>query len=106
MRTFDQGTHGTDAREVIADTTTATHGLGSLGNGGVDTRVAILDFQNCITHRLHEAVDESGLDVGTSSTVDAAGGNEAVDLSVVEAIAPEGLIGLLNAQCFRLGFRK
>ena len=73
MGAFDLRATRADTREVVAHATAAPHGLGRLAqrfvNAGVAALVHALD---AVTHGLHEAVDQGGLDVGAGGTHDAA----------------------------------
>ena len=78
-----------DRREVVADPAAAAHGLGGLGQGGVDAAAAVDGFGDRVAHGLHEAVDQGGGEVGAGGGVDAAGGNEAALLGFEELGFPE-----------------
>ena len=88
VRAFDERALRPDAGEVITDTATAAHGFGGFGQGGVDARLAIGGFDDGVADRLHEAVDQRGVEVGTGGGVDAASRDETVFLGPQEAIFP------------------
>jgi hypothetical protein len=92
VRSLDVGALRTNAGEVIADTATATHGFSSLRQCGVNARLAINGFDDGVANRLHKAVDQRRLQIGTGSRVDAAGGNKAVFLRPKEFCFPVGAI--------------
>jgi len=95
LGTLDAGALRTDGREVIADAATATHGFGGLGQRGVDARLAIGVLDDGVADRLHEAVDQRRLQVGTGGGVDAAGRDETVFLGPQELGFPVGAVGFL-----------
>jgi hypothetical protein len=76
-RGADPGALRPDAREVVADAAAAAHGLGGLGERGVDARHAVLVLRDGVAHRLHEAVDQRGGELGAGRGIDAARGHEA-----------------------------
>ncbi len=90
MRALDEGTDRTDRGEVVADAAAAAHGLGRLRQGGVDAGTVVDDLGDGIAHRLHEAVDQRGLQVGAGGGIDAAGRHEAVLLRFEEELFPMG----------------
>ena len=63
---FDVGTLRTNTGEVIADTTATAHGFSRFGQCGVNAGAAIGHFNDGVANRLHEAVDQGGVDVGAS----------------------------------------
>ena len=77
-----------DAREVVAHAAAAAHGLGGLGQRGVDAGVAVVDLGDGVAHRLHEAVDQRGRQLGAGGRVDAPGRHEAALLRLQEARFP------------------
>ena len=98
MRALDLGALGADAREVVTHTTAAAHGFGGftqgLINAGVTVGVHTLD---AVPHRLHEAVDQGGLDVGARRAHDAARADRAGVQVVQELLLPLGPdFGLFN----------
>ena len=56
---FDMGTERADGGKIVANAAAATHGLGRLQQGGINTGTTVNDFRNGIAHRLHEAVNQS-----------------------------------------------
>ena len=90
--TLDAGALRTDRREVVTDTATATHGFGGFGQGRVDARTTVDGFNDRVTHRLHKAVDQCGLQVGTGGRVDAASRHKAVFLGPQEFAFPLGAV--------------
>jgi hypothetical protein len=82
---LDVGALRPDAGKVIADTAAAAHGFGGLGQRGVDAGLAVGGFDDGVADRLHEAVDQRRLEVGTGGGVDAAGRDETVFLRPQEA---------------------
>jgi hypothetical protein len=90
-------TLGPDAREVVAHAAAAAHGLCRFGQRGVDAGVAVLHLRDGIAHRLHEAVDERGRQVGAGGRGDAPCGHEAALLRLEEARFPlRALVGRLH----------
>ena len=79
---------GADRGEVVAHAAAAAHGLGGLGERGVDAGLAVDHLGDGVAHRLHEAVDEGGGERGAGRGVDAARGNEAALLRLEEARFP------------------
>ena len=74
MGAFDFSAAWADAREVIAHAATAPHGFGRFAQGFVNAGVAFfVHALNAVTHGLHKAVDERGLDVCARCTHDATG---------------------------------
>ncbi|MDT4810427.1 hypothetical protein FQZ97_433360 [compost metagenome] len=100
MRRAHQRARRPDRREVIAHAAAAAHGLGRLRHRGVDAGPPVTRFRHRVAHRLHEAVDQRGLDTGAGGGIDAPGRHEAVFLCPQEARAP----GL--ALVLRLGLRQ
>ena len=90
--TLNAGTLRANRREVVPDATTTTHGFGRFGQCGVDARATIDGFDDRITDRLHEAVDQRRLQVGTGSRVDTASRHEAVFLCPQELAFPLGTV--------------
>ena len=88
VRALDQRADRADRREVVADATAATHGFSGLGQRGIDAGLAVDRFDDRISDRLHEAVDQRGGEVGTGCGVDAAGRNETVFLRPEELCFP------------------
>ena len=85
-RALDEGTARTDAREVVAHATTTAHGLGGFAQCFVDAgKARVIHALNTVAHRLHEAVDQGGLNVGTGCTHDAASADGAEAQVVEEA---------------------
>ena len=75
---LDLGAARADARKVVAHAAAAPHGLGGLAQGLVNAGVAaIIDALNAVADRLHEAVDQRGLDGRARSAHDAARANRA-----------------------------
>src|SRR6185295_15527685 len=95
-RALDLGAFRPDGGEVVAHAAAAAHGLGGFEQGGVDAGTAIDHFGDRVADRLHEAIDERGLQVDAGRRGDAPGGNEAVVLRLEEASLPVGaaLLGL------------
>jgi hypothetical protein len=89
-----------DAREVVAHAAAAAHGLGGLGQRGVDAGVAVVDLRDRVAHRLHEAVDQRGRQVGARRRRDAPGRHEAGGQRGGEALLP------VAALFGRLGLRE
>ena len=79
---------GADGGEVVADAAAAAHGLGGFLQRGVDAGPAVDHLGDRVAHRLHEAVDERGLQRDAGGGVDAAGGDEAFFLRLEEAPLP------------------
>ena len=79
---------GTDGGEIVADTAAAPHGLGGLLQGIVDAGLAVADAGNGVAHRLHETIDEGGLNLQPGGGVDAAGGDETMFLRQKESFLP------------------
>ena len=76
-----------DAREVIAHAAAAPHGLGGLVERRIDADfVAVVG--DAVADRLHEAVDQRGLELGAGGGIDAAAENESVHLRAVEGFLP------------------
>ncbi len=98
---LDVGALRPDAGKVIADAAAATHGFGGLGQRGVDAGLAVGGLDDGVADRLHEAVDQRGLQVGTGGGIDAAGRDEAVFLCPQELGFPMGAVLFL----FDLGQR-
>ena len=92
-RAADPRALGPDAREVVTHAAAAAHRLGGLGQRGVDAGVAVVDRGDRIAHRLHEAVDQRGRQVGAGGGVDAPGRHEAAPLRIDEARFPAGALG-------------
>ena len=65
------------------------------GQRGVDAGLAVDRLDDRVADRLHEAVDQGGLEVGAGGGVDAAGRDEAVFLRPQEARFPVGAVLLL-----------
>ncbi|MNT15535.1 hypothetical protein D3C72_1505930 [compost metagenome] len=101
MRGPHQRAGRSDRREVIAHAAAAAHGFGGLRHRRVDAGAAFARLRHRIAHRLHEAVDQRGLDAGARRRVDASGRHEAVFLRPQEARAP----GLALVLGFGLGQR-
>mmetsp|Transcript_21920 Transcript_21920/g.61690 ORF Transcript_21920/g.61690 Transcript_21920/m.61690 type:complete len:665 (+) Transcript_21920:1171-3165(+) len=87
-----------DAAEVIAHAAAAAHRLGRFGEGRVDAGHAVFRGGDAVAHRLHEAVDQRGRQLGAGRGHDAAGRHEAALLGVEEGGRPTrtvgGLLGL------------
>ena len=78
MRALDLSPARADARKVVAHAATAAHGFGRFAQRFVDARVAVfINALDAVAHRLHKAVDQSGLDVGAGGAHDAAGADGA-----------------------------
>ena len=77
LRAFDQRALGSDGGEVIADAAAAPHGFGGFFQRDVDARLAVRLAGNRVAHRLHETVDQGGLQCGAGGGVDASGRDEA-----------------------------
>ena len=99
MRALDEGALGADAAEVVAHATAAAHGLGGLAQGFVDARVAVgVAALNGVAHRLHEAVDQRGLNIGAGRAHDAPGADGAGVQVGEEFLFPLGAqFGLFDA---------
>jgi len=89
-RAAHPGAARADAREVVAHTAAAAHGLGGFGERGVDAGVAVVVLGNRVAHGLHEAVDERGRQLGAGGGVDAPGRNEPVFQRLQKACLPQG----------------
>src|SRR6185369_14405482 len=85
---LDAGALRSDGRKVVADAAAATHGFGGLGQRSVDAGTAVGVLDDGVADRLHEAVDQRRLEVGSGGGVDAAGRNEAVFLGPQKAVFP------------------
>jgi hypothetical protein len=69
----DLGAARPDAREVVAHAAAAAHGLGRFAQGLVDAGIAVrVHALDAVAHRLDEAVDQCGLQVGAGRAHDAA----------------------------------
>ena len=78
VRALDLGAARADAREVVAHATTTAHGFGGFAQGLVNAGEAlVVHALNAVTHGLHKAVDQRGLDVGARRAHDAPGANGA-----------------------------
>ncbi len=77
-----------DEREVVADAAAAAHGFRRLVQCDEDAGHAVDVAGNRVRHRLDEAVDQRGLDLGAGRGVDTAAGNEAVGQRPVERRRP------------------
>src|SRR6185436_14713385 len=92
-RALDLGALRADGGEVVAHAAAAAHGLGGFLQRGIDARAALDHLGDRVAHRLHEAVDQGGLQVDPGCGIDAAGGNEAFLLRLQEASLPLGAVG-------------
>ena len=88
----DPGAARTDAREVITHAAALAHGLCGLRQRDVDARVAVFHLGDRVAHRLHEAVDQGGRQVGAGGGLDAPGGQKALLQGVQEAGFPVFLV--------------
>src|SRR5690606_3327340 len=95
--TLDARALGPDGRKVVAYAAAAAHGLGSLRQRGVYAWLAVLFLGDRISYRLHEAVDQRAVQLGTGCAVDAAGGDEAM------LHGPEKFVSERGAPVRRLG---
>ena len=86
----DPGALRPDAREVVADAAAATHGLGRLGQRGVDAGKTLFRLGDRVAHRLHEAVDQRRAQRRARRRGDASGRHEAALLRLDEAGLPVG----------------
>ncbi len=77
-----------DAREVVAHAAAAAHRLGGLGQGRVDARETVVDLDDRVADRLHEAVDQRGLEFRACGRLDAPGRDEARAQGVEETRLP------------------
>jgi len=97
---LDPRAPGPDAREVIADAATPAHCLGRFAQRDVDAGLAVrIGFGDGIADRLHEAVDQRGLNVGAGCRHDAAGRDESALQGIAEARFPGIGVGLHRGQC-------
>ena len=94
VRAFHFGAARADGGEVVADAAAAPHGLGRFLQRGVDARPPVDDFRDRVADRLHEAVDERGLQRDAGGGIDAPGGDEAFFLRLEEAPLPLGALAL------------
>ena len=85
---LDVRTDRADRREVITDTTTAAHRFRRFGERGVNAGAAVGGFGDRIAHRLHEAIDQRGSEIGAGGRVDAACRDEAVLLRPEKLLFP------------------
>ena len=83
-----QGALGPDGGEVVAHAAAPAHGLGRFLQGGVDAGFAVRLAGDGVPHRLDEAVDQGGLELGAGGGVDAPARDEAVLHGVEEAFLP------------------
>ena len=87
-----------DAAEVVAHPATAAHRFGGLRQRGIDAGVAVVVLRDAVAHRLHEAVDQGGAELGAGGRGDAPGGHEAALLRVEEPRLPVcAALGRLDA---------
>ena len=101
-RGLDLGTAGTDAREVVAHTAAAPHGLGRLAQGLVDAGIAVFVLAlDAVAHGLHETVDQRCLQSGARGAHDAACTNGALLEVAGKALLPFGTqrLGFDACQC-------
>jgi hypothetical protein len=87
-----QGALGPDGGEVVAHAAAPAHGLGGLFQGHVDAGLAFAFPGDGVAHRLHEAVDEGGLQFGAGGGVDASGRDEAFFHGLEEHALPMGAL--------------
>jgi hypothetical protein len=92
-RALHFGAFGSNRGEVVADAAAAPHGFGGFLQRGVDARAALHHLADGVADRLHEAVDQGGLQVHAGGGVDAAGRYEAFFLRLQEAALPLGAVG-------------
>ena len=86
---LDLGAAWPDVRKVIADAAAPAHRLGGFAQRFVDARVArVVEALDAVAHRLHEAVDERGLDVGPGRAHDAA----RADRAGAQVLQKQGLV--------------
>ena len=87
-----------NARKIVAHTPTAAHGLGRLTQRLINTGVTVLVAAlNAVAHRLHEAIDERGLDARARRAHDASGTNGASSQMLAKTRCPQGaLLGCLG----------
>jgi hypothetical protein len=90
-----------DAREVVTHATAAPHGLGGLGQRGVDAGVAVFDVGNGVTHRLHKTVDQRGGQIGAGGRLNATGWEKTGFQRFKKLVFPERLLlgGLDLGKC-------
>ena len=75
---LDQRILGADGGKIVTHAAAAAHGLRRLLQRVVDARLAVGHAADGIAHRLHEAIDEGGLQFGARGGIDASAGDEAV----------------------------
>ena len=75
---FDFGALRPDLGKIVANSSSASHRLRSLGQGLVDRRQSILILGHRISHRLHKAIDQRRLDVRPAGRIDAARRDESM----------------------------
>jgi hypothetical protein len=86
---LDLGAARADAGEVIAHAAAAAHGFSRLAQGFIDARIApVVHALDAVAHRLHEAVDQGGLDVGACRAHDATG----ADGAGMQVVQEQGLV--------------
>src|ERR1019366_3644958 len=76
-----------NAREVIAHAPTAPHGFGGLIQCGIDANLSII-VGDAVSYRLHKAIDQGGLELGTGRGIDAATENHSTHLRAIEGFLP------------------
>ncbi len=103
LRALDVGALRPDAGKVVADAAAAPHRLGRLGQRRIDAGLAVDRLDDRVADRLHEAVDQGGLEVGAGGGIDAAGRDETVFLRPQELGFPVGAILLLLDLGQRIG---
>ena len=91
MRAAHFGAARADAREVVAHAAAAPHGLGGFAQRFVDAGEAfVVAALDAVAHRLHEAVDQRGVQLGAGGAHDAAGADGARVQVLEEALLPLG----------------
>ena len=94
---FDLGIARADARKIVAHAAAAPHGFGGLAQRLVNAGVTVgIHPLNAVTHRLHKAVDQRGLDGRARRAHDAA----CADGSGVQVLQKQRFV--FRAFCFRL----
>ena len=84
---FHPCTLGANAGEVVTDAAAAPHRFRGLVEGVVDANISA-DTRNAVADRLHEAIDQGGLEIRSGGCVDAAARDEPVHLRAIESPRP------------------
>src|SRR5271157_1472476 len=80
-----------DAGEVVAHAAATAHGFRSLVEGRVDADLVAV-VRDAVADRLHEAVDQGGLELGPGRGIDATAEYEPVHLGAIEDLLPACLL--------------